>query len=1439
MIKRHCFLFLLLISFSLNLFANTIPVANEIIKFGGNLQQPSAVAIAEDGRVYVLDGTQNQVVVFSKHGRVLTQFGSTGKNSLNKPMDLSLFANQIVIADTGSRRLMLYDLKGTFLKSIRFNNPTNEKLKPPVPVSVFIDERHIYWGDRPNHRVCKLERKTGILLKCFGKRGETDGLFQFPWQIDADRDGYLHVVDVLNGRVQTFHKTGQFFSQTSRFGLGEGELYRPNGIAIDDEDTVFVSDSYFGTISLFRNQKYARPLTLKNGSLLQFKVPVGLALYQHYLFVVDAKANALYRISLEAVEEKALPAQAVLNKTASVSQKNCVTCHLSWAKEKHLKTQQYSQEILPVASVEMCYSCHHGVVLDSRLMIGHNGQHPSIYDPENDKLSLAQMNKRQDKMPKEFPLTKNKEMLCSSCHTPHNSDEGADTLYVGHQNSWMRVSSKDGDLCERCHESKTKNARQLDKKKRGINHPLGIKLAPPPQPNQQGYATEKKLQESGLPLALKKNLASLNSQNELICQSCHQVHGGKDTELLTITQKKGALCVQCHAKQHSIDDKEARKKGIHPVNVKLEKPITRAGKKIETVTCASCHKVHNGTLGTDLLPNNIKESEALCIDCHERQHAKDDKEALKKGVHPTNKKLDEVVTIGNKKIHKLACLSCHSIHDGEPNTEALLAPNKRDEFCKNCHEGYFAKDEKEALAKGLHPTHLKMEEAVEIGENKVKQLGCSACHSMHKGEPNTLALLETNKDDAFCKNCHKKYFAKDEKEALEKGLHPTHMTMEESVKIGDHEFKTLGCLNCHSMHQGKVKTLALVEDNKDDALCKNCHKKYFAKDEKEALEKGLHPTHITMEESVKIGDHEFKTLSCLNCHSMHQGKVKTLALIEDNQGDALCKNCHKKYFAKNEKEALAKGLHPTHLKMDKAVKIGDHKFKQLGCLSCHSVHQGKVKTLALVEDNQGDALCKNCHKKYFAKDKKEALAKGLHPTHLEMDEAVKIGDHEFKQLGCLSCHSVHQGKVKTLALVEDNQGDALCKNCHKDYFAKNQKEGHEKGIHPSHQEMEETVKIGDKKTNQLGCLVCHSVHQGKVKTLALVEHNKEDALCKNCHKNYFAKDKEDGFKKGIHPTHQKLEELVKIGDKDIKKLSCLGCHSVHQGKVETSVLLEINENDAMCEKCHENYFAKDKDDALKKGIHPMNDKLDEVVKIAGKEVLQMGCLSCHGVHSGGIKETPALLEGFKEGELCQNCHEYKRPIAGTDHHFRITAKDKKNHFDELPAESGVCGTCHTMHRGDGKLPHLFAAKIIKLNQKDTGEQLFVEDALCLNCHQEKGMGEKKEIKYFTHPSRDLILRSDEKVMPLLDKDEKISEFGAIACITCHEPHLWQPLSVDNDPKASGNQNNLEGTIKNSYLRNLGVIDTFCIDCHSVDALPKYKYYHDKDRVRNIGVDYIR
>ncbi|MCP4076288.1 MAG: hypothetical protein GY744_08900 [Gammaproteobacteria bacterium] len=225
---------------------------------------------------------------------------------------------------------------------------------------------------------------------------------------------------------------------------------------------------------------------------------------------------------------------------------------------------------------------------------------------------------------------------------------------------------------------------------------------------------------------------------------------------------------------------------------------------------------------------------------------------------------------------------------------------------------------------------------------------------------------------------------------------------------------------------------------------------------------------------------------------------------------------------------------------------------------------------------------------------------------------------------------------------------------------------------------------------------------------------------------------------------------------------------------------------------------------------------------------QMLCQSCHSAH-GGKPDTPSLLfEHKKNGNLCSNCLDGNDAVVNTDHDLRLTAKQSINKFEH----AGACGSCHSMHRAKGTAPFLYSRKVTGYS----GEQkIFQRDQLCLDCHREKGIAEKMNVEYFSHPSEDLVLRSDPKIMPLLDGEEKVSEFGAIACITCHEPHHWE-LHEDNS-KDVNIIDNKNGNALNSFLRLKSVENTFCVDCHGIETQLKYKYYHDK-LSRDVGVEYI-
>lgn len=109
--------------------------------------------------------------------------------------------------------------------------------------------------------------------------------------------------------------------------------------------------------------------------------------------------------------------------------------------------------------------------------------------------------------------------------------------------------------------------------------------------------------------------------------------------------------------------------------------------------------------------------------------------------------------------------------------------------------------------------------------------------------------------------------------------------------------------------------------------------------------------------------------------------------------------------------------------MDSAWSSGElslkhHSLKD-NCESCH---------VAAFESVQ-DETCLSCHKGTADHAAKPRLAKGMAP--LSSGDAVqwKIGEALGKEgpLGCVSCHSEHEGPVRQKA-----GGEAFCSDCHKD-----------------------------------------------------------------------------------------------------------------------------------------------------------------------------------------------------------------------------------------------------------------------------------------------------------------------------------------------------------------------------------------------------------------------
>ena len=712
----------------------------------GGLDQPSAVALDGRGRAFVLDGVKGRVVVFDHRGRQDFQFGQSGRAEarLGLPMDLGIDGERLYIADSGNGRIAIFNLRGEFIDEIALAPPSG-RTALPEPSALSLDDGVLSWSDRRYHRVCRHDLDSGKAMACWGERGEGRAAFQFPFQLASDADGYIHVVDVLNARVQVFDSAGRRFGQIGRFGLADGELFRPNGLAFDGAGQLYVSDAYRGTISVFRDGRFLQRLADERGEPLRFDTPVALTVANGLLYVVEAGANRVTALRVSQIETGGEAASESGSQGVALSRSHCIACHLSWAAD-YPAGEGVEDGVQPVASRRMCYSCHHGAVVDSRGAIGQGEQHPDIHHRRQKKEGAKK--ERRDKLPARFPRLASGDLTCGSCHTPHGDEiEKRETLYPQHRNPWLRVGQHDGGLCRQCHDSKVDRVGDPDHPPSGMNHPIGIYLKKPPQGKAAGYATEASLHK-GLPKSLAERGAALGSEGQMICQSCHRVHGALTEALTPLSFEDDQLCIACHRRQSAKDKKEARRKGIHPVGIKLEEPVKIAGREFKQLTCLACHTVHGARRESAALREEARNGQ-LCRHCHEGY------EAVVGSDHDLRVTAPETENrLGQTPGQAGVCGACHTLHRGQGDIPSLYAGEYRpyqgkepalvrDRLCLDCHRKKGVAGEK-VLDHFSHPQRdliLRSDpKAMPLVDHhgEIKPFGaiaCITCHDPHRWQP--------------------------------------------------------------------------------------------------------------------------------------------------------------------------------------------------------------------------------------------------------------------------------------------------------------------------------------------------------------------------------------------------------------------------------------------------------------------------------------------------------------------------------------------------------------------------------------------------------------------------------------------------------------------------------------------------------------------------------
>jgi DNA-binding beta-propeller fold protein YncE len=85
----------------------------------------------------------------------------------------------------------------------------------------------------------------------FGGFGVGDGQLYGPIGVATASSGNIIVTDYYNNRVQVFDSQGNFLLNFGAYGTGDGDFYCPTGVTLDASDNIYVADSYNNLIQVF------------------------------------------------------------------------------------------------------------------------------------------------------------------------------------------------------------------------------------------------------------------------------------------------------------------------------------------------------------------------------------------------------------------------------------------------------------------------------------------------------------------------------------------------------------------------------------------------------------------------------------------------------------------------------------------------------------------------------------------------------------------------------------------------------------------------------------------------------------------------------------------------------------------------------------------------------------------------------------------------------------------------------------------------------------------------------------------------------------------------------------------------------------------------------------------------------------------------------------
>jgi tripartite motif-containing protein 71 len=251
----------------------------------GQIQGPADVAVAADGTIWVADFEESDVEVLKENGTFVRSFGTYGSadGQFASPVAIALGTKgKVWVADMGNGRVQQFNSEGTFVRSFGSKGSGEGQFQFGWPVGIVPDNEGNLWiTDGHNDRVQKWAIPGEELAQhhgSFGTYGTGPGQFDYAGDVGQTSSGALWVADPYNHRIQKLDEEGNQLDAITQ--AGDGKQLMPNGLAVDAQDNVLITDSDRHLVEVFdSNGNFVRRFGGGWGTAQgQFRHPQGLTI---------------------------------------------------------------------------------------------------------------------------------------------------------------------------------------------------------------------------------------------------------------------------------------------------------------------------------------------------------------------------------------------------------------------------------------------------------------------------------------------------------------------------------------------------------------------------------------------------------------------------------------------------------------------------------------------------------------------------------------------------------------------------------------------------------------------------------------------------------------------------------------------------------------------------------------------------------------------------------------------------------------------------------------------------------------------------------------------------------------------------------------------------------------------------------------------------------